>query len=125
MSHLSSLPRSPGAPRRSIPEQVESVVDIGEVTAVPRALSACLAAAWPSRRSAWRAAAQRRAVITHRGHHYAMLVDALGDVALFDSALLAHGVMTPPGVGRADRRATELTFATNSCHSRACQRQPN
>jgi purine-binding chemotaxis protein CheW len=86
-------------------DQVESVVDIGEVTAVPRSASHILGLAAlrsrvvtvidtegalglePSGTEA------RRAVITGvDGHHYALLVDALDDVAPFELMPLASGV---------------------------------
>ncbi len=88
--------------------QVESVVDIGEITAVPRApalvrgLAAlrsrvvtvidtrvALGAAEPGEAS--------RAVIVHAdGHHYAMLVDALDDITPFELQPLANGVALDP-----------------------------
>lgn len=84
--------------------QVESVVDIGEITAVPRAarvvrglaalrsrvvtvIDTRLALGLPSDD------ASQRAVIVHAdGHHYALLVDALEDVAPFTLSPLANGV---------------------------------
>ena len=88
--------------------QVESVVDIGEITAVPRA-PACvrglaalrsrvvtvvdtqLALGLPD------VTAASRAVIVHvDGHHYAMLVDALDDVSPFALQPLANGVALDP-----------------------------
>ena len=85
-------------------DQVESVVDIGEVTAVPMASGHVRGlAALRSRvvtvvdtQSALGLAGEsdaRRAVITRvEGHHYAMLVDALDDVAPFELQPLAGGI---------------------------------
>ena len=85
-------------------EQVESVVDIGDVTAVPRApalvrglaalrsrvvtvIDTRIALGLPASESA------SRAVIVHvDGHHYAMLVDALDDISPFVLQPLANGV---------------------------------
>ncbi len=85
--------------------QVESVVDIGNIVAVPRAQGHVRGlAALRSRvvtvidtRAALGLepgeAAGGRAVITPvDGHHYAMLVDALDDVAPFEPQPLASGV---------------------------------
>jgi len=86
-------------------EQVESVVDLGQVTPVPRASRgvrglaalrsrvvtvidsyAMLGLAAPDTDS-------RRAVVTKvDGHHYAMMVDALEDVAVFDQQPLTGGI---------------------------------
>jgi len=86
-------------------EQVESVVDIGQVTPVPRASRgvrglaalrsrvvtvidsyAMLGLAAPETGS-------RRAVVTRvEGHHYAMMVDALEDVAIFEQQPLTGGM---------------------------------
>jgi purine-binding chemotaxis protein CheW len=85
-------------------DQVESVVDIGEVTAVPRASAHVRGlAALRSRvvtvvdtQSALgldTGGSAQRAVITRvEGHHYALLVDSLDDVAPFDLLPLAGGV---------------------------------
>jgi purine-binding chemotaxis protein CheW len=85
-------------------DQVESVVDIGEVTAVPRASAHVRGlAALRSRvvtvvdtQSALgldTGSSAKRAVITRvEGHHYALLVDSLDDVAPFDLLPLAGGV---------------------------------
>lgn len=91
-------------------EQVDSVVDIGEVVAVPRAergvrgLTALRSrvvtvvdtgialglAATP--------ASARRAVITRiEGHHYAILVDSLEDVAPFERLSLSSGLALDRG----------------------------
>jgi purine-binding chemotaxis protein CheW len=85
-------------------DQVESVVDIGEVTAVPlasrhvRGLAALRSRVvtvvdTQSALGLEPAVDARRAVITHvDGHHYAMLVDGLEDVAPFTLQPLASGV---------------------------------
>jgi len=85
-------------------DQVESVVDIGAVTPVPRASKHVRGlAALRSRvvtvvdtQSALGlpgASDARRAVITRvDGHHYAMLVDALDDVAPFELLPMAGGI---------------------------------
>lgn len=91
-------------------DQVESVVDIGEITPVPRAarevrglaalrsrvvtvIDTCAALDLPD---AGRTA--NRAVITLvDGHHYAMLVDALEDVAPFALSPLSRGVALDGG----------------------------
>jgi purine-binding chemotaxis protein CheW len=85
-------------------DQVESVVDIGEVTAVPRASRHVRGlAALRSRvvtvvdtQSALGQeghSAATRAVITQvEGHHYALLVDQLDDVAPFELRPLGAGV---------------------------------
>ncbi|MBN8811529.1 MULTISPECIES: chemotaxis protein CheW [Sphingomonas] len=115
MSHLYLIAQIAGRAVAIDSEQVESVVDIGEVTAVPRASAHVRGlAALRSRvvtvvdtQSALGMAGgspARRAVITHvEGHHYAMLVDALDDVAPFELLPLAHGVTLDPawrGAGR-------------------------
>lgn len=108
MSHLYLIAQVAGRAVAIDSEQVESVVDIGEVTAVPRASQHVRGlAALRSRvvtvvdtQSALGLAGgspARRAVITQvEGHHYAMLVDALDDVAPFDLLPLAHGVTLDP-----------------------------
>ncbi|MEN2712398.1 chemotaxis protein CheW [Sphingomonas sp. NPDC092331] len=115
MSHLYLIAQIAGRAVAIDSEQVESVVDIGEVTAVPRASAHVRGlAALRSRvvtvvdtQSALGMAGgspARRAVITHvEGHHYAMLVDALDDVAPFELLPLAQGVTLDPawrGAGR-------------------------
>lgn len=115
MSHLYLIAQIAGRAVAIDSDQVESVVDIGEVTAVPRASSHVRGlAALRSRvvtvvdtQSALgleTGGAARRAVITHvEGHHYAMLVDALDDVAPFELMPLASGVALDPawrGAGR-------------------------
>ncbi|WP_066720393.1 chemotaxis protein CheW [Sphingomonas pituitosa] len=85
-------------------DQVESVVDIGEVTAVPRAAKAVRGLAALRSRVVTVVDTEaalglngctlaRRAVITQiDGHHYAMLVDTLEDVAPFELRPLASGI---------------------------------
>ncbi|PKP99199.1 MAG: chemotaxis protein CheW [Alphaproteobacteria bacterium HGW-Alphaproteobacteria-15] len=86
-------------------EQVESVVDIGEIVAVPRAhahvrglaalrsrvvtvIDASAALGVPTEGEG-----SGRAVITRvDGHHYAMLVDALDDIAPFECQPVAASV---------------------------------
>ncbi|MBO9623505.1 MAG: chemotaxis protein CheW [Sphingomonas sp.] len=104
MTHLYLIAQVAGRPVAIDSDQVESVVDIGEVTAVPRACAHVRGlAALRSRvvtvvdtQSALGlepAAQAKRAVITMvDGHHYAMLVDALDDVAPFDLLPMAAGV---------------------------------
>lgn len=90
--------------------QVESVVDIGTVVPVPRAgRQVCGLAALRSRvvtvidtRAALGLAPAEvpmtRAVITFvDGHHYAILVDALEDVAPFDLQPLSSGIVLDHG----------------------------
>lgn len=119
MSHLYLIAQIAGRPVAIDSEQVESVVDIGEVTAVPRASAHVRGlAALRSRvvtvvdtQSAlgMDAAGQaRRAVITLvDGHHYAMLVDALDDVAPFELLPMATGVALDPVWERAGRGIVE------------------
>ena len=104
MTHLYLIAQIAGRAVAIDSEQVESVVDICEVTAVPRASQHVRGlAALRSRvvtvvdtQSALGLEAgsnARRAVITRvEGHHYALLVDALDDVAPFDLLPLAGGV---------------------------------
>ena len=99
--------------------QVESVVDIGEVTAVPRASQHVRGlAALRSRvvtvvdtQSALGFAPMgeaHRAVITQvEGHHYAMVVDALDDVAPFELRPLGGGVVLDDAWRRAGRGIIE------------------
>jgi purine-binding chemotaxis protein CheW len=95
MAHLYLIAQIAGRPVAIDSDQVESVVDIGEVTAVPRAsghvrglaalrsrvvtvVDTQSALGFPTPSTA------KRAVITRvEGHHYALLVDALDDVAPF------------------------------------------
>jgi purine-binding chemotaxis protein CheW len=105
MAHLYLIAQIAGRTVAIDSDQVESVVDIGEVTHVPRALEHVRGlAALRSRvvtvvdtQSALGLASEgndaRRAVITQiEGHHYALLVDALEDVAPFDLLPLAGGI---------------------------------
>ncbi len=89
-------------------DQVESVVDIGEVTPVPRAPSLVLGLAAlrsrvvtvictrgalglkPGRTPA------RAVIVLVDGHHYALLVDALDDVSAFALQPLANGTALEP-----------------------------
>lgn len=106
--------------------QVESVVDIGGIVPVPRAarqvrglaalrsrvvtvIDTCAALGLED-------AGQdaTRAVITIvDGHHYAMLVDALEDVAPFDLAPLAAGVVLDKGWLLVGRGIVERPHATH------------
>lgn len=104
MAHLYLIAQVAGRTVAIDSDQVESVVDIGEVTAVPRASGHVRGlAALRSRvvtvvdtQSALGLEAgslAKRAVITLvEGHHYALLVDSLDDVAPFDLLPLAGGV---------------------------------
>ncbi|MCM8730102.1 chemotaxis protein CheW [Hephaestia sp. GCM10023244] len=91
-------------------DQVESVVDIGIVTPVPRAdarvrglaalrsrvvtvINSCVALGLPCPGDA-----ARRAVITHiDGHPYAMLVEGVEDVAVYDLQPLTGGIALEAG----------------------------
>lgn len=105
MAHLYLIAQIAGRAVAIDSDQVESVVDIGEVTAVPRATEHVRGlAALRSRvvtvvdtQSALGLEASgneaKRAVITQiDGHHYALLVDALEDVAPFELLPLAGGI---------------------------------
>ncbi len=104
MSHLYLIAQLAGRPVAIDSNQVESVVDIGEVTAVPRscahvrglaALRSRVVTVVDTQSALGMApsAQAKRAVITRvDGHHYAMLVDALDDVAPFDLLPMAVGV---------------------------------
>ena len=104
MAHLYLIAQIAGRAVAIDSDQVESVVDIGEVTAVPRASAHVRGLAALRSRVVTVVDTQsalglpgdneaRRAVITHiDGHHYAMLVDALDDVAPFELLPLAGGV---------------------------------
>ncbi len=96
-------------------DQVDSVVDIGEVVAVPRAEASVRGlTALRSRvitvvdtRLALGLEPMppqvRRAVITQQdGHYYAMLVDALDDIEMFETSPMPH---VPPAEGRWSRAA--------------------
>lgn len=93
--------------------QVDSVVDIGEIIPVPRAprevrglaalrsrvvtvIDTCVALGLPSSETP-----PVRAVITLvEGHYYAVLVDALDDVAPFELTPLARGIALDGGWAR-------------------------
>lgn len=119
MSHLYLIAQIAGRAVAIDSDQVESVVDIGEVTPVPRASSTVRGlAALRSRvvtvvdtQSALGLAGEsdaRRAVITRvEGHHYAMLVDGLDDVAPFELMPLAGGVALDPAWRVAGRGVVE------------------
>lgn len=97
-------------------DQVESVVDIGVVVPVPRAdrqvrgltalrsrvvtvIDTCAALGLPPAR----APASRAVITIVEGHHYAILVDVLDDVAPFELAPLSSGLVLDKGwrtVGR-------------------------
>lgn len=94
-------------------DQVDSVVDIGEITPVPRAGAEVRGLAALRSRVvmvvdthaalglADSAVAPSRAVITMvDGHHYAILVDALEDVAPFVRTPLSGGVAVDGGWAR-------------------------
>lgn len=84
-------------------EQVESVVDIGDVTPVPRAPDLVRGLATLRSRVVTvidtrialglmgEGAAARAVIVRVDGHHYAMLVDALDDVSAFALQPLANG----------------------------------
>ena len=108
MAHLYLIAQIAGRPVAIDADQVESVVDIGEVTAVPRASQHVRGlAALRSRvvtvidtQSALGldagSQAKRAVIIQVDGHHYALLVDALDDVAPFDLLPMAAGVTLDP-----------------------------
>ena len=89
-------------------QQVESVVDIGEITAVPRAphmvrglaaLRSRVVTVVDTRMALGLAGddgASRAVIVRAEGHHYAMLVDALDDVSPFELQPLANGVALDP-----------------------------
>jgi purine-binding chemotaxis protein CheW len=94
--------------------QVDSVVDIGDVVAVPLADHAVRGLAALRSRVVTvidtgialglepTPASARRAVITRvDGHHYAVLVDSLEDVALFERLPLSSGLALDRGWARA------------------------
>lgn len=104
MSHLYLIAQIAGRAVAIDSDQVESVVDIGEVTAIPRAAEHVRGLAALRSRVVTVVDTQsalglepsdneaRRAVITLiDGHHYALLVDALEDVAPFDLLPLTGG----------------------------------
>lgn len=114
MSKLFLIARIAGRPVAIDSDQVESVVDIGEITPVPRApaevrglaalrsrvvtvIDTCAALGLPPSPQTL-----ARAVITLvDGHHYAILVDALEDVAPFQLLPLDGGVTLDGGWRRA------------------------
>ena len=96
-------------------DQVDSVVDIGEVVAVPRAehsvrgltaLRSRVITVVDTRLALGLEPMPphvRRAVITQQdGHYYAMLVDALDDIETFETSPMPH---VPPADGRWSRAA--------------------
>jgi purine-binding chemotaxis protein CheW len=119
MTHLYLIAQVAGRAVAIDSNQVESVVDIGEVTSVPRACDHVRGlAALRSRvvtvvdtHSALgleSASEARRAVITHvEGHHYALLVDALDDVAPFELLPLNGGVALEAAWRKAGRGIVE------------------
>ncbi|MET0309436.1 MAG: chemotaxis protein CheW [Sphingomonas sp.] len=104
MAHLYLIAQIAGRAVAIDSDQVESVVDIGEVTSVPRASEHVRGLAALRSRVVTVVDTQsalgldtgsnaKRAVITRvEGHHYALLVDSLDDVAPFDLLPLAGGV---------------------------------
>lgn len=104
MAHLYLIAQIAGRAVAIDSDQVESVVDIGEVTAVPRASGHVRGLAALRSRVVTVVDTQsalgldpgglaKRAVITRvEGHHYALLVDSLDDVAPFDLLPLAGGI---------------------------------
>jgi len=105
MAHLYLIAQIAGRAVAIDSDQVESVVDIGEVTAVPRAAEHVRGLAALRSRVVTVVDTQsalglestgheaKRAVITRvEGHHYALLVDALEDVAPFELLPLATGI---------------------------------
>jgi purine-binding chemotaxis protein CheW len=104
MAHLYLIAQIAGRAVAIDSHQVESVVDIGEVTAIPRAAEHVRGLAALRSRVVTVVDTQSalglpptgreacRAVITHvDGHHYALLVDALEDVAPFELLPLTGG----------------------------------
>lgn len=100
--------------------QVESVVDIGAIIPVPRAerhvrglaaLRSRVVTVIETRAALGLPAGDgnaMRAVITIvEGHHYAVLVDALEDVAAFDPAPLSAGIALDKGWQRVGRGIVE------------------
>ena len=121
MSELFLLARIAGRAVAIRSDQVESVVDIGEVVPVPRASEHVRGLAALRSRVVTvidpavslglgrRSADARRAVITRvDGHHYAVLVEALDDVAPFALQPLSRGLALEAGwaaaaIGMIDR----------------------
>ncbi len=105
MAHLYLIAQIAGRPVAIDSDEVESVVDIGEVTAVPRAADHVRGLAALRSRVVTVVDTQsalgleptgteaKRAVITRvDGHHYALLVDSLEDVAPFELLPIAGGI---------------------------------
>lgn len=119
MAHLYLIAQIAGRAVAIDSDQVESVVDIGEVTAVPRASAHVRGLAALRSRVVTVVDTQsalgldtgsnaKRAVITRvDGHHYALLVDSLDDVAPFDLLPLAGGVALDSAWRRAGRGIVE------------------
>ena len=126
MSELFLLARIAGRDVAIRSDQVESVVDIGEVVPVPRASEHVRGLAALRSRVvtvidpavslgvAHRSDGARRAVITRaEGHHYAVLVEALEDVAPFTLLPLSRGLALEGGwavaaIGLIDRDGTPV-----------------
>ncbi len=119
MTHLYLIAQVAGRAVAIDSDQVESVVDIGEVTQVPLASQHIRGLAALRSRVVTvvdthtalgldSASQAKRAVITLvEGHHYALLVDALDDVAPFDLLPLAGGVALDTAWQRAGRGIVE------------------
>lgn len=110
MSELFLMARIAGRAVAIRSDQVESVVDIADVVPVPRASEHVRGLAALRSRVVTvidpavslgvggRAEPERRAVITRaEGHHYAVLVEALDDVAPFVLQPLSRGLALEPG----------------------------
>ncbi|KRC78254.1 chemotaxis protein CheW [Sphingomonas sp. Root241] len=119
MTHLYLIAQVAGRAVAIDSDQVESVVDIGEVTQVPLASRHIRGLAALRSRVVTvvdthtalgldSASQAKRAVITLvEGHHYALLVDALDDVAPFELLPLAGGVALDAAWRRAGRGIVE------------------
>jgi purine-binding chemotaxis protein CheW len=119
MTHLYLIAQVAGRAVAIDSDQVESVVDIGEVTQVPLASQHIRGLAALRSRVVTvvdthtalgldSASQAKRAVITRvEGHHYALLVDALDDVAPFELLPLAGGVALDTAWRRAGRGIVE------------------
>ncbi|NIJ20454.1 purine-binding chemotaxis protein CheW [Sphingomonas naasensis] len=119
MAHLYLIAQLAGRAVAIDSDQVESVVDIGEVTQVPlasqhvrglAALRSRVVTVVDTHSALGLASSEqaRRAVITHvEGHHYALLVDALDDVAPFELLPLGGGVTLDTAWQRAGRGIVE------------------
>ena len=119
MTHLYLIAQVAGRAVAIDSDQVESVVDIGEVTQVPLASRHIRGLAALRSRVVTvvdthtalgldSASQAKRAVITLvEGHHYALLVDALDDVAPFELLPLAGGVALDTAWQRAGRGIVE------------------